>query len=257
MDVTIELRPLPSRTSSLETALVTPHDDEESDYYPTPSYLDELLRDDITYSYRSSISSNQTASDRTGPGRILGNVYSKAGRVLIRSLRKKRVKNLDTNCPSSPQSITVWRDGVEQGNGSDTSTIYTYHSTWSSDYTMSNLVGAGRVIGKLYSRAGSSFEKGLGRLAYSAGIGSFAKLHYIYVFLASVDPNENEKGCELLLACARLDDVTVQIETFEEVVEHFVMYPLNVCSAFRRVFERRKEISDVTTFSWKRPGVEY
>lgn len=55
------------------------------------SILDELRRDDIsvlTYSYRSTISSNQTTSNLVGPGRLLGNFYSWAGCSLERRLKK-------------------------------------------------------------------------------------------------------------------------------------------------------------------------
>ncbi|KLO10493.1 hypothetical protein SCHPADRAFT_906814 [Schizopora paradoxa] len=70
-------------------------------------------------------------------------------------------------------------------------------------------------------------------------------------------PEEHERACQVLLICARSNDVNIQIEAFKRIVQKSVKHPKKVRSAFRRVFERRKEISDVTTFSWKRPGVEY
>lgn len=41
---------------------------------------------------------------------------------------------------------------------------YSYASTWSTNYTMSNLPGPGRILGNLYSTAGRSLERGLGEL---------------------------------------------------------------------------------------------
>lgn len=48
------------------------------------------------------------------------------------------------------------------------SIIYSYFSTWSTNYTMSNLPGPGRILGNLFSKAGSSLERGLGKLAQNS-----------------------------------------------------------------------------------------
>ncbi|KLO14325.1 hypothetical protein SCHPADRAFT_318869 [Schizopora paradoxa] len=92
----------------------------------------------------------------------------------------------------------------------DQSTIsYSYFSTYSTNYTMSNLVGPGRLLGNLYSKAGSSLERRLGKLAYRAGIGGHAKaeaymLHgSLYLLIESDDPMKWEEACEMLLICAR------------------------------------------------------
>ncbi|KLO10504.1 hypothetical protein SCHPADRAFT_514933 [Schizopora paradoxa] len=84
---------------------------------------------------------------------------------------------------------------------------YSYASTWSTNYTTSNLVGAGRILGNLYSRAGSSLEKRLGRIAYRAGIGSqaqtVAKLqNNFHGTFNTADTNAHEEFCELLLTTA-------------------------------------------------------
>ena len=44
-------------------------------------------------------------------------------------------------------------------------------STFSTNYTMSNLIGAGRTLGLLYSRAGRAFEKSAAFVAEKAGYG--------------------------------------------------------------------------------------
>ena len=44
---------------------------------------------------------------------------------------------------------------------------------------------------------------------------------------------------------------------FKIILKASVSYPSKSHSAFSRVFRRRKQIGDVVTFSWKRPGVEY
>ncbi|KLO10505.1 hypothetical protein SCHPADRAFT_515012 [Schizopora paradoxa] len=136
---------------------------------------------------------------------------------------------------------------------------YSYASTWSTNYTMSNLEGAGRIIGNLYSRAGSSLEKGLGSLAYRARLGSYAKLknHSPLDVFDSEDTKEHEKACKILLNSARSHDLTEQLDAFKWIVDHSVRHPSKVRSAFRAVFEQRKEISDAITFSWRRQGIEY
>ncbi len=89
----------------------------------------------------------------------------------------------------------------------DSATIYSYYSTWSSNYTMTNLPGPGRLLGKLLSSAGSTLERRLGKLAYRAGIGSLAKaeanLNLLRSMLESKDMTQKEKACTTLLGYAR------------------------------------------------------
>ncbi|KLO06003.1 hypothetical protein SCHPADRAFT_946448 [Schizopora paradoxa] len=259
MDGTVALRREPSHLRTPDRNSTAFSTDGEIVLDTTSSHLEEFLRDDVTYSYRSSNSSNETESDRTGAGRILGNMYSKAGRVLISSLRRKWHKKTLRDSPVSPLPVLVLRNGVEQEDNLDAGTVYTLHSSWSSGYTNSNRVGAGRVIGNLYSRAGSSLQKGFGSLAYRMGMGSYAKMleHGFRDKFRSDDVKEHEKVCEIMLACAKSDDVEIQFMTFKIIVIVSVSHPSKVRSAFKRVFGRRKQVSDVTTFSWKRPGVEY
>lgn len=82
---------------------------------------------------------------------------------------------------------------------------YTYKSTWSTNYTMSNLEGAGRILGKLYSRTGLALERSLGSLAYRAGIGSYVKLirYGLYHMFVSADIREHDKACKIMLKYAR------------------------------------------------------
>ncbi|KLO03872.1 hypothetical protein SCHPADRAFT_897482, partial [Schizopora paradoxa] len=65
-------------------------DDEDADVvFPlSNSFLDELRNDDATtvYTYFSTVSTNYTMSNLPGPGRLLGNFYSRAGRTLERRL---------------------------------------------------------------------------------------------------------------------------------------------------------------------------
>ena len=48
---------------------------------------------------------------------------------------------------------------------------YSSISTFSTNYTMSNLIGAGRTLGNLYSSAGKKIEHTLNRAAHRAGYG--------------------------------------------------------------------------------------
>lgn len=104
--------------------------------------------------------------------------------------------------------VTSWIRGL--GRVDDSAVAYSYTSTWSSNQTMSNLVGPGRLLGKFYSWAGSSLEQGIGQFALHAGIGSYAKaveklqnVAAMYEMMRSENTRKNEKACEVLLICAK------------------------------------------------------
>ncbi|KLO08251.1 hypothetical protein SCHPADRAFT_944610 [Schizopora paradoxa] len=140
---------------------------------------------------------------------------------------------------------------------------YSYNSTWSSNYTTSNLVGTGRVLGNLLSKAGVSLEKGLANFAYRARIGDRAKAlntleeHGVYDMFLNDDPTKHLKACEILLIGAGVYDARHQAIVFEKIVRYFVWFPSKVHSAFQKLFKSRNEISDLTTSFWKRSGVDY
>lgn len=115
----------------------------------------------------------------------------------------------ETNSPipsSSTQSATTsessWLEDLQEN---DSTTIYSYYSTWSSNYTMSNLEGPGRLLGNLYSRAGSILERRLGKLAYRAGSSKIAKADSILLdgMELSKDRVKMEKACNILMRGAR------------------------------------------------------
>lgn len=124
-----------------------------------------------------------------------------------------------TSCASgasnTPLSFLSWMDELRQ-DGSDASVItYSYYSTWSSNYTMSNLPGPGRLLGNLYSSVGSALERNLVRLfkrkvdtkalekARRAEAEASAILRYSIPMMMSTDAREHEKACKVLLLCAR------------------------------------------------------
>lgn len=80
--------------------------------------------------------------------------------------------NVHKNEPYEPTQTSSW---IDEFLADDDSTIYTYFSTESSNYTMSNLPGPGRLLGNLFSSAGSTLERSLKKLACRTGLGSFAK----------------------------------------------------------------------------------
>lgn len=89
-------------------------------------------------------------------------------------------------------------------------TVYSYFSTWSTNYTMSNFIGPGRLLGNLYSKAGASLEERLGKLADHTGTGGYAKSkailgndYMLFEMLESEDMAKTEKACRVLLRCAR------------------------------------------------------
>ncbi|KLO05796.1 hypothetical protein SCHPADRAFT_987560 [Schizopora paradoxa] len=136
-------------------------------------------------------------------------------------------------------------------------------STVSTNSTMSNLPGPGRLLGNLYSRAGRALERRM-RKWMNREVEKATKMLQKNSFQLSMmffaeSLRERMKACEILLNCAKSDDVAIQVKAFEEIVCHFIEFSSNssVHSAFRRVFEEHNESSDVITSSWKRPYIEY
>ncbi|KLO14312.1 hypothetical protein SCHPADRAFT_318333 [Schizopora paradoxa] len=91
----------------------------------------------------------------------------------------------------------------------DATTVYTYNSTWSTNYTTSNLPGPGRLLGNLFSRAGSSLEKHFGRVASRRSAKEdkeaveMIRCSGLYNMFMREDPKDHERACEALLICAR------------------------------------------------------
>ncbi|KLO05794.1 hypothetical protein SCHPADRAFT_712388 [Schizopora paradoxa] len=102
--------------------------------------------------------------------------------------------------------LSSFLDELREG---DATTIYSYFSTWSTNYTMSNLPGPGRLLGNLYSKAGVSLEKRLASLVSRAARREYEDavemLHSdgAPTMLNSNDRQEQEKACEMLLICAQ------------------------------------------------------
>lgn len=96
----------------------------------------------------------------------------------------------------------------------DSTVIYSYYSTVSTNYTMSNLEGPGRILGNLYSKAGYVLERRLAQRAqqrahrsaveaYSRALSLLRERGTIGSMIRSTDRTENEKACEALLICAQ------------------------------------------------------
>ncbi|KLO18474.1 hypothetical protein SCHPADRAFT_936152 [Schizopora paradoxa] len=139
---------------------------------------------------------------------------------------------------------------------------YSYWSTWSSNLTASNLEGVGRVLGNFYSRMGSHLEKYLRNITYRTSSRNEMLIPRICEFEMMFNDDESkiiiEDICEILLISARkLNDITSQIKAFEAIVQYHIRNPSAIRNGFQAVFEKRREVSDVVTFSWKRSGVEY
>ena len=111
-----------------------------------PSIVTYSSTNQDSCSTTSTWSSNYTQSNLIGPGRILGNLFSAAGRNLERNIQRTSANN---------RTVLAGRMGDVPD---DSSTA----STWSTNYTTSNLVGAGRGLGLLFSAAGRSVEKNVG-----------------------------------------------------------------------------------------------
>lgn len=147
----------------------------------------------------SSYSTNSTVSNLAGPGRVLGNLYGYAGKALERALGNIVHKagfvpdaetNENTSLDSDALSTTGTYDGISSCQlghrtiygvlANDASIIFS-HSTNS---TVSNLVGPGRLIGNLYGFTGKRLEKRLGHFAQKVGYGpevTYQKIRTLYL----------------------------------------------------------------------------
>ena len=90
------------------------------------------------------------------------------------------------NAPSCDGTSNDWRSDEETAVSS---------SSFSTNYTMTNLVGAGRVLGNLYVILGRYLERILGEAAYSAGFGPdaiFERITQLYYDGWRDDRNKSE-----------------------------------------------------------------
>ena len=81
------------------------------------------------------------------------------------------------------------------GQPNDDAQSVTRTSLFSSNYTISNLVGTGRVLGNLYSFAGRRLERTVGTAAHKAGFGptaTYEKIRQVYYTDWKGDENESE-----------------------------------------------------------------
>ncbi|KLO06000.1 hypothetical protein SCHPADRAFT_895814 [Schizopora paradoxa] len=127
----------------------------------------------------------------------------------------------------------------------DAQTVYTYFSTWSTNYTMSNLPGPGRILGNLYSKAGSTLEKRIGKLVnkaavkkYQQAVAMLRRYRMIEEIFEGDDWNEHEKACKILLICAKSDEISFQVEAFKEIVDFFLLFPSKKFSALYELGQR-------------------
>jgi len=129
---------------------------------------------------------------------------------------------------STLEEISDTEDLLDQSQSiflrGDSETIYSYFSTWSTNYTMSNLPGPGRIVGNIFSRAGSSLERRLGKIAYRKGVGDYAKAETSlqefggWPFDRGVTQKEKEGVCDTLLRYARSNNPAIQLMALKKNV---------------------------------------
>ncbi len=187
----------------------------------------------------------------------------------------------NTDSANLPPSTLSWLDDLLQD---DSTTIYSYTSTWSSNFTTSNLPGPGRILGNLFSTAGLALERRLGKLAYRAGLGTFAKSEASFrecrlawwSMLLSENTTQQEKACSILLGYARCailslhhqctsltdqhsessNNPAIQLMAFHYFI--FCAVPFtSLWSIFERYCQKRNESIEAVAFSWRRSGVDY
>ncbi|KLO08246.1 hypothetical protein SCHPADRAFT_615251 [Schizopora paradoxa] len=167
----------------------------------------------------------------------------------------------------SPISSAFLNELKEDGNA-DVTTIYSYFSTVSTNYTMSNLPGPGRLLGNFYSFAGAVLERKFIKWVavmsrkpelkvYADAAELLKEGKWVRETMGSPQPRDNDMTCNVLLLGAQSLDIDLQIIAFQEIVHYTALYPYSARPAFDRIFARRKEIGDVVSFSWRRPDIRY
>jgi len=115
-------------------------------------------------------------------------------------------------------------------HASAASTIWTFRSEWSSNYTASNLPGPSRNLENRYSLAGKSLEHRLGRLAYNTGEGNHAMAEKTlrsieFREFISLREKEREDICKTLVDYARMEDPNIQALAFRAILRSAARYP--------------------------------
>ncbi|KLO14309.1 hypothetical protein SCHPADRAFT_927927 [Schizopora paradoxa] len=157
-----------------------------------------------------------------------------------------------------PSSFSLLLDELRRDD-----VTYSYASTLSTNYTTSNLAGPGRVLGNLYSIAGSSLERGVGSIARRTGIEellrskSLDRLKKSTRLFRSEDARKHRKACRIFLDGANSYDREVQATAFGFITAFTLKLPAKAQPAFRHVLKKRREIGAVISLSWKRSRIDY
>lgn len=127
------------------------------------------------------------------------------------SSRSRMQANLEENptVDETPGISPISSSFLNELRGDNTTTVYSYYSEWSTNYTTSNLPGPGRNLGNFYSWLGASLERRLAKRAEKAAVKKYEQVAPvlqsdwgIYDKFLSDDPKEHEKACEIVLFCA-------------------------------------------------------
>lgn len=126
----------------------------------------------------SIASSNETADNLPGPGRLLGNFYVSAGQRLEKGLGKVAGRIGYEPIPANNQRTREDESFYPRIRHDEGTTVfdnevdaYECCSIASSNETADDLPGPGRLLGNLYVSTGKRFENGLGMVAVRMGHG--------------------------------------------------------------------------------------
>ncbi|KAH8115992.1 hypothetical protein DFH11DRAFT_1583436 [Phellopilus nigrolimitatus] len=151
---------------------------------PLPTSPSSVNLTEDTHSL-SEPSTDATASDLVGPGRLLGRLYGHIGHGIETRLNSLAERASRRRSRLSGENIEMTPTGSRPHRGSSSTASsssspsssssiwrasFTF-STVSSDETATNLPGAGRLLGNLYSAGGHLLESRLNRIANEAGRG--------------------------------------------------------------------------------------
>ncbi|KAI5117844.1 hypothetical protein M0805_008116 [Coniferiporia weirii] len=210
-----------------------------------------------------SVSTNATADNLPGPGRLLGRTYGflgahlerQAGRLAVKLRRPKRRADSEARVPLPLIRYSETQAEAGTGEADDASVL-----SISTNATADNLPGPGRTLGLLYGFAGAAFESRAGTVAAALGFGPSATAlritkvvvhHAKFEDTPTLDPEQRkaiEKRCRRMLGYVQSNVAMTRRQALDRIVELAVKDPyvrelLNVLGAPQAVHQVYRDVA--------------
>jgi len=160
-----------------------------------------------------------------------------------------------------PSSSHLTAHTVNVFRQDDATTIWSYRSEWSTNYTKSNLPGPGRTLGNLYALLAKPLERQIEKRVSKKR--RQQKVEAVNLWkeararnFKSLQGSRKIAYCNTILENAQSNAPTIQIIAFKTIA-----YIIKHCSEMRDSFTAGCKVLgepiEAAIFSWKRPGIEH